>query len=246
MDNFANDNGDQFDDFQDLLDSLDGLSIPNGTGKRGGRKGNNIGADILGPTMLKDLLANHHVNLGNRAERKINYLYGVIDSASCTTAKNKSMGIPPSTPNGQYRQTGIQAISIAQTTEKVLYLQQWRGNVINGVLSFQRVKSPYELMTNPKDINKDTGKPITSFYKRVGKELIAFDFDSIVVFEDYLNAIIEVTELPVSFPNEEVSKLQGLSEILANVNLSNVVVSEDNSDEFDDSEEELEEDEVEE
>ena len=231
MDDFAT------DDFQELLDSLSGLTVvpPNG-GKRGGRKGSNIGADVLGITMLTELLKNHHVDFANPANIKTNFLYGVIDSNSVKTADQKSKGIKPS-----YGLSGILAIQIAQTSEKVVYLQQWKGNVVNGTLSFQKADSPYQLVVNPENGCK-------SFWKVNKKgEYFLFPFSSIVSFEDYLDAIVGNTELLVSFPNEEVSKLQGLAEILANVNInavvnSNSVVDSDNEDdsEFEDEDEEEE------
>jgi len=238
MDNFAN--NDNSDGFQELLNSLPTLA-PVVPGKRGGgrKASNNIGADVLGVEMLKELRTNHHVNLFG-GDLKGNTLWGVVDQKSYDRAKQISMSIAPS-----YPQTGILSVSLTQTTEGNIVVQWWKATSINGVLSFRkfyRKGAEYALMKNQKGdygiwkIDSSTGNPEV---KNNG-DYFSFPYGELVDFEDYLNSIVEVTELPVSFPDEEVSKLKGLSEILASVNINTVVDSTDDSDEeFEEEEDEV-------
>lgn len=213
------DNNDNVDGFQDLLESI--LLSPVIPGKRGGgRKAtNNIGADVLGISMLKDLRTNHHVNLFAAGNLKGNTLWGVIDQKSYDRANQVAMNITPS-----YPQTGVLAVSLAQTQDKDIVVQWWKATVVNGVLSFQKILrkgAQYQLSKDSKGnfglwkIDATTGLPET----KANGDYFSFAYSTLVDFEVYLNAIVEVTEVAVAFPNEEVSKLQGLSEILANVNL---------------------------
>ena len=213
-----------FDDFQELLDGIQ-LS-PVVPGKRGRGVTNNTGADVLGVPALKDLLTNHHVDFFGDSSKGIQpnskpapyTLYGIIDAKSVTRAEMKSQGIEPGI---SHRQTGILAVSLAQDSEKVVFLQMWRGNIVNGVLSFTRVysKSTYKYVSNPDGIK--------SFWKvDTNGKYTSFNFSELVFFKDYLNAIVTSLEVPVSFPVEEVSKMQGLSEILANVNVNTTKTNE--------------------
>jgi|SRR5665213_470029 len=240
---------DSTDEFQELLDSLPGLS-PVVPGKRGGgRKAtNNTGADVLGIVMLNELRTNHHVNLFQKGNLKGNTLWGVIDQKSYDRANQVSRNIEPS-----YSQTGILAVSLAKTPDGTIFVQWWKATVVNNVLSFQKILrkgADYQLCANSKGqmgiwkMDATTGLPET---KNNG-DYFSFPYSTLVDFEDYLNALVEVTEVPVSFPNEEVSKLQGLSEILANVNLNSTDVStdvvEDEEDEVDIEEDDEEFEEV--
>lgn len=239
------------DEFQELLDNLPGLS-PIVPGKRGGgRKAtNNTGCDVLGVKMLEELKSNHCVDLSKRENVKGNTLYGIIDRNSVARATQISRNIKPS-----YHQVGVLAFSIARNAEKVIFLQLWKGTIVNGVLSFQKVYSDrkdYILQGETYDLE---GNPVNESFWRTDKNGDKYSFYEMgifVSFEDYLNAIAEVEEVPVSFPNEEVNRLKGLSEILANVNLNAEFINEDselmdNDSELMDSEEddeELEEEEV--
>ena len=237
--NFANTN--ESDDFQDLLDNLPGLS-PVVPGKRGGgRKAtNNIGADVLGIEMLKDLRTNHHVDLFQAGNLQGNVLWAVIDQKSFDRAKQISMNITPS-----YSQTGVLAVSLARNADGVIFIQWWKAVIVNSVLSFSKILrkgAEYQLCKNPQGntgifkIDATTGLPET----RNDGGYFSFPYSTLVSFEDYLNAIVEVTEVPVSFPSSEVDTLKGLSEILANVNL-NASISTEVEVDFENSEDEEDE-----
>jgi hypothetical protein len=235
--NFAN--GDSIDDFQELLDGLPQLT-PIARGKRGGgRKAtNNIGADVLGVKTLDDLRNNHNVDLV-RDGIKVKFLYGLIDQPSYSRAVQIDRGIATS-----YPQVGAMGFSIEQSTSGEIFLQLWKGTTVNGVLSYQKTYS------KSKDYRYGANKEgAVSFWRTNDKgEMYNFqELGTIVVFEDYLNAIVTETELPVSFPEAEVSNLQGLAEILANVNVNTVVpVVMDSTMTLDSEEDEVEDDEEEE
>lgn len=225
MSNFAANNDDEF---QELLDSLPGLS-PVTPGKRGGgRKAtNNIGADVLGYKMLQELRTNHHVDLFQPGTLKGNTLWGIIDQKSFDRAKQVSMNIDPS-----YSQVGVLAVSLAKSDEGTIFVQWWKATLVKGVLTFQKILrkgADYNLCANLKGqmglwkMDSTTGLPQE---KNENGDYISFPFNELVSFEVYLNAIVEITGAPVSFPNEEVSRLQNLSEILANVNLNTEVPNE--------------------
>jgi hypothetical protein len=229
--NFADD--DNIDDFQELLESLPGLT-PIVRGKRGGgRKAtNNIGADILGVPMLDDLRKNHSVDLTKKENLKVKFLYGYIDQPSYSRAVQIDRGIKTS-----YPQVGVLAFSIAKSASGEVFLQLWKGITVNGVLSFDKTYS------KTKDYKFGQNKEgDTSFWRTDDKrEMYSFsELGTIVVFEDYLNAIVTEAEVPVSFPDAEVNNLQGLSEILAQVNLNSPtptpVVEDVEEDEDDDNE----------
>lgn len=218
---FTSDNTDEFDE---LLASLPGLS-PIVPGKRGGgRKAtNNIGADDLGLSMLKTLRSDNHVDLFTAGNLKGNTLWGVIDQKSYDRANQVAMGITPS-----YSQTGILAVSLAKTNEGEIFVQWWKATLVNSVLSFQKVLrkgAQYLLGANSKGqmgiwkIDATSGLPEV---KNNG-DYFSFPYSTLVDFEVYLNAIVEVHEVAVSFPNEEVSQLRGLAEILAQVNLNAII-----------------------
>jgi hypothetical protein len=229
--NFAD--NDNIDDFQELLESLPGLT-PIARGKRGGgRKAtNNIGADILGVTMLDDLRKNHNVDLTKKENLKVKFLYGYIDQPSYSRAVQIDRGIKTS-----YPQVGVMAFSIAKSASGDVFLQLWKGIIVNGVLSFDKGYS------KSKDYKFGQNKEgATSFWRTDDKgEMYSFsELGTIVVFEDYLNAIVTEAEVPVSFPDAEVNNLQGLSEILAQVNL-NSNDNEDNSLKVDEDDNEFDE-----
>jgi hypothetical protein len=224
MENFtvADDNADEF---QELLGSI--FLSPVVPGKRGGgRKAtNNIGADDLGIAMLNTLRTQHHVNLFIDGNLKGNTLWGVIDQKSYDRAKQVSMNIIPS-----YSQTGILAVSLARTNEGVIFVQWWKATLVNSVLSFQKILrkgAEYQLCANKKGqmgiwkMDATTGLP----EEKNNGEYFSFPYSTLVDFEVYLNALVVEGEFPVSFPNEEVSKLQGLTEILAHVNLNTEIPS---------------------
>ena len=226
MENFTSGNADNADDFDDFQELLDGIALsPVVRGKRGGgRKAtNNIGADILGIATLQELRKNHHVNLQNPANLKGNTLWGVIDQNSFNLATQNSMGIESS-----YKQQGVLAVSLTKSDGGKIVLQWWKATIINDILQFRKVfKSgeQYHLCKNPQGnyglwkIDASTGTPVVNG----SGSYTSFNLNTLVSFEEYLNAIVMATEVPVSFPNDEVSKLQGLSEILASVNLNHEV-----------------------
>jgi hypothetical protein len=233
------------DEFQELLD---GLTIaPVVPGKRGGgRKAtNNIGADVLGIVMLKELRLNYHVNLFDAQNLKGNTLWGVIDSKSFDRARQVSMNIEPS-----YSQVGILAISLSQNADKEIFVQWWKATVLNGILSFRKIDrkgEDYRLCQNLSGqyglwkMDSTTGLPQERNEK---KDYISFPYSTLVDFEAYLNAVAKVAEVPVSFPDGEIENLKGLSEILANVNLNTEVPKNSTTDEDDSLEDEFDEDEV--
>ena len=218
---------DNDDEFQGLLEGI--LLSPVVPGKRGGgRKAtNNIGADVIGYKMLQELRTNNHVNLFQPGTIKGNTLWGVIDQKSFDRAKQVSMNIAPS-----YPQTGILAVSLALADDgKTVFVQWWKATVVKGVLSFQKVLrkgADYQLCANLKGqmglwkMDATTGLPQE---KNDNGDYFSFPYNELVDFEVYLNAIVNVEEVPVSFPDGEVSKLQNLSEILANVNVYTAVSS---------------------
>lgn len=224
---------DNDDELQVFLDGLNCLS-PVTPGKRGGgRKAtNNIGADTLGVDMLNALRNEFHVSLSKPGNLKGNTLWGVIDQKSYDRANQLARGIDPS-----YSQVGILAISLAPLPETSTFgkafVQWWKGTIVNDVLTFKKVffkGMNYVLDYDPSKklglwkVDSATGKPIL---RSDGKTYFSFPLHTLVDFEAYLNTIVEVAEVPVSFPENEVAKLRGLSEILANVNVaSNEVATE--------------------
>jgi hypothetical protein len=238
--------GDNDDDFQAILDNLPGLS-PVVPGKRGGgRKAiNNIGADTVGIEMLKVLRTDHHVDISKAENLKGRRLWGVIDQPSFDRARQISMNVEEDELS--YSQKGVLAISLDINDAKEIFVKWWKGTIVNGVLSFRHVfrkGEDYKLCKDTKGryglwkMDSTTGLPRT---KNNG-DYFSFPYSTLVNFEDYLNAIVEVTEVPVSFPEGEVTKLENLSEILANVNLNADVQNNNDSDESEVEEpEELEE-----
>jgi hypothetical protein len=236
MDDFTNGNTDDFDDFQELLDSLPELSaIPKG--KRGSKGAkNNIGASVLSYKLLRDFVEHRFVDLTKKENRKGNFLYGIIDNPSVSRAGQIAAGIKKLS----YPHVGVLAMAISKD-EDGFFLVLWKGNIVDGVLSFEKTFSTtkeYRFGQNSEGIN--------SFWRRnKNGEMLPFtELGTIVPFEEYLNAIVEETELPVSFPTEEISKLRGLSEVLANVNFNSNPQSsliEDEDSENDDEEDEVEE-----
>lgn len=236
---------DGFDEFQELLNNLPGLSpvIPGKRGRGGGR--NNIGADVLGYKTLQELRTNYHVDLFEAGNLKGNTLWGIIDQKSFDRAKQISMSIEPS-----YSQVGVLAVSLARTDDGTIFVQWWKATVVKGVLSFSKVLrkgADYQLCANREGklglwkMDATTGLPRE---KNEQGDYISFPFNELVDFEVYLNAIVELKEIPVTFPKEEVSKLQNLSDILANVNFNVEVPAEaaiELDDENDDADEEVEE-----
>ena len=231
-----NDNGNNVDDFQEMLDGIE-LS-PILPGKRGGgrKTTNNIGADVIGVRMLDDLRNNHNVDLTKKENLKGNFLYGVIDQNSYSRAVQISRSIKVS-----YPQVGVLAMSITQNSEGEIYLQLWKGTIVNSILTFQKVYSKSKDYRIGKNSNGQT-----SFWRtdNNGKTYSFSELGTIVSFEDYLNSVVEVTELPVSFPSEEIDNLKNLSEILASVNLLTTELVDDNNnidEEVDFDDEEVEE-----
>jgi hypothetical protein len=213
MDDFTSGNTDDFDDFQDFLDNLPGLSaIPKG--KRGSKGAkNNIGASVLSYKLLRDFVEYRVVDLTKKENLKGNLLYGIIDTPSVSRAGQIAAGIKKLS----YPHVGVLAMAIVKDEDGDIKLQLWKGNIVNGVLSFDKTfttSKEYRYCQNPEGI--------TSFWrKNKNGEMLPFtELGTIVPFEEYLNAIVQEAEVPVSFPNDEVSKLRGLSEILANVNLN--------------------------
>jgi len=234
MSDFLNGDVDDFDDFQELLD---GITInPVETGKRGRKSAtNNIGADVLGVPMLEDLLTNYRIDfVGNPAKGiapthnlkdSAFTLFGVIDAQSVRRAKMISRNIKPI-----YNQVGVLAVSLAKDQSGNVIFQWWKGTVVNNVLTFQKVFSPskdFVYKTNPQGIKNFWSVDKNGNYK-------VFPWSELVDFEVYLNAIVTETEVPVSFPSDEVSKLKGLSQILAGVNTNSTSVVEVNNNDEDD------------
>src|ERR1017187_731389 len=191
---------DSDDEFQELLDSLPGLS-PIVPGKRGGgRKAtNNTGADVLGVKALDEFRQNHVVDLTKKDNVFVNFLYGIVDQNSYSRAVQISRNIKPS-----YPQVGVLAMSIAKSSEGDIFLQLWKGTIVDGVLSFQKVYS------KSKDYKFGKNKSGLNSFWRTDKNNEMYTFGElgvIVPFEEYLNAVVTTTEVPVSFPDEEVIKL---------------------------------------
>ncbi len=242
MANFAiSSDGD--DDFQELLNGLPELS-PVVPGKRGGgrKSTNNIGADILGYAMLKILRTVHHVDLFQKGNLQGNTLWGIIDQKSFDRARQIAMNNEPS-----YSQVGVYAVSLSQSADKVVFVQWWKATLVKGILSFQKVLrkgADYQLCKDLKGnfglwkMDSTTGLPQE---KNENGDYISFPFNELVDFEVYLNAIVEMTGVPVSFPDGEVDRLRGLSTILANVNVNTEVIPQ----EVAEIEEEIEEEEEE-
>jgi hypothetical protein len=260
MSNMSNDFtvvDDNDDDFQELLNGIEiAPVVPGKSG--GGRSANNIGAEVLGRVMLAELRTNHHVNLST--DLASNTLWGVIDQKSFDRAQR----IARKVEDKKYSQTGILAVSLVKAPEGefgIGVMQWWKATLVNGVLAFQkayRKGADYQLCVNPQGgngiykIDAKTSKPSFTTDKNGNKYYIPFPYAELVSFEDYLNAVVTTTEAPVSFPEEEVSNLQGLSEILANVNLNSTVItnvevetnSTQDANDIDEDEDEFEEEEV--
>jgi hypothetical protein len=209
----ADSNNSDNDSFQELLEQLPGITKIT-AGKRGsGRKvTNNIGAHILGVKVLEDFRKNHAIDLSVPGNLIGNYLFGLIDNASFGLAKQLASKVEPS-----YKPTGILAVAIVQDENKDIVLGRWKGTIVNSTLTFKRVWSKgkdYRFGVNPDGIY--------SFWRTDdnGKMYPYIIEGTLVNFDEFLNAIVDMEEIPVSFPDEDVSKMRGLAEILANVNVN--------------------------